>query len=101
MNVRHWGRDRQMDESVLPAYEYEENWENPVLGEKYALDREQFLPIMDDYYRFLGWDPETGWPTRQRLAGLGLEDVYAPMVEGADRAREVRPEWPKPAPIKA
>ena len=101
LNVRHWGRDRQMDESVLPAYEYEENWENPVLGEKYALDREQFLPIMDDYYRFLGWDPETGWPTRQRLAGLGLEDVYAPMVEGADRAREVRPEWPKPAPIKA
>ena len=84
------------DESVLPAFEYEENWVNPILDQKHALDREQFLPIMDDYYRLLGWDVETGWPTEKRLAELGLTDVYDPMVSGAKSARETRPAWPEP-----
>ena len=88
-----------MDESVIPAYEYEENWTNPVLGVKYALDRTQFLPVMDEYYGYLGWDPETGWPMRERLAELGIEDVHAPMVAGAVRAREVTPPWPESKPI--
>ena len=99
--VRHWGRNRAMDESVITAYEYEENWTNPVLGEKYALDRTQFLPVMDEYYGHLGWDPKTGWPTRERLAELGIEAVHAPMVAGAERAREVTPEWPETTPIPA
>jgi len=99
--VRHWGRDRAMDESVLPSYEYEENWANPLIGEKQSLDRQQFLPVMDDYYRRLGWDPETGWPTRARMAELGIEDLYEPMVAGAQSARERRPEWPEPIAIKA
>jgi aldehyde:ferredoxin oxidoreductase len=77
-----------MDERVLPAYEYPENWTNPLLGERHALDREQFKPVMDDYYRCQGWDPETGWPTEERLAELGMPDVYGPMVEGAKRCRE-------------
>jgi len=94
--VRHWGRDRKMDESVLPAFEYEENWVNPILDKKHALDREQFLPVMDDYYRLLGWDVETGWPTEERLAELGLADIYDPMVNGAKSARERRPAWPEP-----
>jgi aldehyde:ferredoxin oxidoreductase len=99
VQVRHWGRDRQMDESVLPSFEYPENWANPLLGERHALDREQFKPVMDDYYRCQGWDPQTGWPTRERLAALGMEDMYGPLVEGARQARAKLPELPSAEPV--
>ncbi len=85
--VRHWARDRQMDETVLPSYEYEENWINPLLGQKHALEREAFLPVMDEYYRALGWDVETGVPTLERMQALGLGDLYDPMIAGAQAAR--------------
>ena len=29
--------------------------------------------MLDEYYRLRGWDPETGWPTREKLAELSLE----------------------------
>lgn len=90
LTVRHWGRDRKMDESVLASFEYPENWVNPLLGERYALDREQFRPVMDDYYRLLGWDLENAWPTRERLGELGLGEVYEPMIAGAQQVRQGR-----------
>ena len=55
------------------------------------LDREQFAPVMDEYYDLQGWDRETGWPTQARLAALGLADVYEPMMDGAHAARAQRP----------
>jgi len=100
LTVRHWGRDRQMDETVLPAYEYQENWVNPVAGEKKALDRAQFAPVMDEYYRCLGWDVRTGWPTPERLNELGLGDVHQPMIDGAVQAVEQRPAWPERPAVK-
>jgi aldehyde:ferredoxin oxidoreductase len=83
LQVRHWGRDRQMDESVLPYFQRTELYRNPYLDRRHALDREQFKPVMDEYYALHGWDIERGWPTRGRLRELGLEDVYEPMVSGA------------------
>ena len=99
VTVRHWGRDRKMDEMVLPSFEYPENWTNPLLGQRYALDRGQFKPVMDDYYRHQGWDVETGWPTEGRLAELGLADVYEPMIAGAQRAKAGLPEPPPAGPV--
>ncbi|MFH1331296.1 MAG: aldehyde ferredoxin oxidoreductase family protein [Actinomycetota bacterium] len=32
-------------------------------------------PMLDEYYRFRGWDTATGLPTRARLLELGLADV--------------------------
>jgi aldehyde:ferredoxin oxidoreductase len=32
-------------------------------------------PMLDEYYRLRGWDPETGWPTEEKLRELGLEEV--------------------------
>lgn len=29
-------------------------------------------PLLDEYYRFRGWDPTTGWPTKKKLRELGL-----------------------------
>ena len=99
LTIRHWARDRKMDEMVLPSFEYRENWQNPHLGTRYALDREQFLPVMDEYYRLRGWDVETGWPTRDHLVGVGLPEVYEPMVSGAERAGATLAPAPVAGPV--
>jgi len=97
--VRHWGRDRKMDERVLPSFEYDENWINPELGERKALDRQEFDPLMDEYYRLRGWDVSTGWPTRERLESLDLGYVCDEMIAGAEAARERLPELPPEKPV--
>ncbi len=45
----------------------------PYKGER--LDREGMDRMLDDYYRVVGWDRETGVPTRKTLEDLGLSDV--------------------------
>jgi len=32
-------------------------------------------PMLEEYYRLRGWDPETGWPTEEKLRELGLEEA--------------------------
>jgi hypothetical protein len=86
LQVRHWGRDRRIDEMVLPYFERTEPVRNPFLDRRHALDREQFKPVLDEFYTLHGWDTERGWPTEKRLRELGLEDVYEPMLDGAERA---------------
>jgi aldehyde:ferredoxin oxidoreductase len=88
LQVRHWARDRRMDEMVLPYYERTEPYRNPFLDGRHALDRQRFGPVLDQFYRLQGWDPETGWPARDRLHELGLDDVYAAMVDGAEKVKE-------------
>jgi aldehyde:ferredoxin oxidoreductase len=73
--VRDHGRSRQTDESIIPYLKREENWVNPLLGERQSLDREAFLRLMDEYYALRGWDRETGRPTQARLDALGLGEV--------------------------
>ncbi len=31
--------------------------------------------MLKDYYAYRGWDPDTGWPTQEKLSELGLEQV--------------------------
>ncbi|MBC8264876.1 MAG: hypothetical protein H8E47_12220 [Anaerolineales bacterium] len=83
LQVRHWARDRQTDEMVLPYFEQTELYQSPFLEKRNALDREQFKPVVDEFYALHGWDAERGWPTRERLRELDMEDVYEPMVAGA------------------
>lgn len=87
LQVRHWARDRDLDESVLPHFEQTEPSRNPFLDRRHALDRDQFRPVVDQFYALHGWDLETGWPTPQRLSYLDLDDLAAPMLAGASRAR--------------
>jgi hypothetical protein len=87
LQVRHWGRDRDMDEMVLSYFERREPYQNPFLDRRHALDRKQFKPVMDEFYRLHGLDRERAWPTRGRLRELGLGDLYEPMVEGATRIK--------------
>ena len=90
LQVRHWGRDRGLDEMVLPYFERAELEANPLLGERCGLDRAQFAPVLDEFYALHGWDTQRGWPTRERLSDLGLADVYAPMIAGAAEAKSRR-----------
>ena len=99
LTVRHWARDRKMDEMVLPSFEYAENWTSPALSERQGLSRTEFAPVIDEYYGHHGWDVETGWPTKERLDSLGLEGVHESMVEGAARARATLPEPPVAEPV--
>ena len=39
---------------------------------KGALDRREFQNGLDLYYEMMGWDRETGVPTRGKLVELGL-----------------------------
>lgn len=32
-------------------------------------------PMLEEYYRLRGWDPETGWPTEEKLRELRLEEA--------------------------
>ncbi|HUT19919.1 MAG TPA: aldehyde ferredoxin oxidoreductase N-terminal domain-containing protein [Anaerolineae bacterium] len=87
LHVRHWGRDRAMDESVLPYFEQVELHQSAFHATRHALDRERFRPVLDAFYALHGWDGERGWPTRARLDELGMSDVYEPMHQGAARAQ--------------
>jgi hypothetical protein len=87
LQVRHWARDRELDESVLPYFEQRELCPNPFLDRRHALGRDQFRPVVDRFYTLHGWNPETGWPTPERLRQLDLDDLAAPMLAGASRAR--------------
>jgi aldehyde:ferredoxin oxidoreductase len=77
-----------MDEMVLPYFEQLESYENPLLAERHRLDRERFKSVVDQFYALHGWDVKSGWPTRERLRELGIEQVYEPMVEGAVKAQD-------------
>jgi aldehyde:ferredoxin oxidoreductase len=75
LQIRNYGRSREDDESVITAFEYPENLVNPFIGHKMSMDRQQFLELMDRYYRLRGWDVETGHPLPETLHRLGLDDV--------------------------
>jgi aldehyde:ferredoxin oxidoreductase len=83
LQVRHWARNRQMDEAVLSYFERTEPAQNPFLDRRYSLDRAQFRLVLDEFYALHGWDIERGWPTQERLRELGLGDVHEPMIDGA------------------
>ena len=90
LQARHWGRDRSTDEMLLPYFEGPEWFRNPFLDKRYGLDREQFKPVLDEFYTLHGWDTERGWPTPERLRELDMGDMYEPMVEGAAKAKGPR-----------
>jgi aldehyde:ferredoxin oxidoreductase len=75
LQVRHWARDRETDESILPYFEQVELYQSPFLAAQHALDRARFGPVMDEFYMLHGWDVDTGRPTRDHLDELGMADV--------------------------
>ena len=57
----------------LPARDFEDPVpEGETKG--FRVDRERFMELLRSYYRLRGWD-ERGWPTREKLLELGLEEA--------------------------
>lgn len=57
-------------------------FEKPLAKGKYAgavLDRAKFEQMKDEYYELRGWDKQSGIPTKEKLAELGLENVAPPV----------------------
>ena len=79
--IRHSGRSREDDESVISSFDYPENLVSPFVGKPMALDREKFREVMDRYYRRRGWDVKTGAPLPETLHRLGLDDVAEELEE--------------------
>jgi aldehyde:ferredoxin oxidoreductase len=37
--------------------------------------------MLDEYYRLRGWDVSTGWPTKEKLRELGLEEIIEQLYQ--------------------
>jgi len=62
-----------IQDDMLPARDFEDPVpEGSTKGVK--LSREKFTEMLKTYYRKRGWD-ERGWPTKEKLIELGLEEA--------------------------
>ncbi|MCD6312347.1 MAG: aldehyde ferredoxin oxidoreductase family protein [Thaumarchaeota archaeon] len=62
-----------LEDDVLPSRDFED----PIpegATEGIKLDPERFRQLLETYYRLRGWD-ERGWPTRDKLLSLRLDEV--------------------------
>jgi aldehyde:ferredoxin oxidoreductase len=69
IDVRNHDRSRHVDWATA------ESLAGPSIPDGVSLDLGRFGEMLDRYYELRGWNPETGWPTRGHLEGLGLGDV--------------------------
>ena len=60
----------------------------------HQISRDEWEWLLDGYYDERGWDLERGWPTREKLAALGLEDIARDLVSNGYELKE------KTEPIK-
>ena len=84
IDVRNFGRNRDVDESTIDGFMH------PGKDDGVVLDREKFLRILDKYYELSGWDLTNGLPTRTKLEELGLGDV-ADELDGRLKTQDLRP----------
>ena len=62
------GRRRENDTFSKYFFDNPDRRGNPI-------DRVAWEKVKDDFYTYVGWDPKTGIPTRDRLEELDLKDV--------------------------
>ena len=90
LQVRHWGRDRSMDERVLPYFEQPECAES-LPGKALRPGSRAVCAGRGCVLHAarLGYAERLAHP--RDLSELGLGDVYEPMVDGAAKAKERHP----------
>jgi len=71
-NVRE-GFTRKDD--CLPPRMYQPLQGGPSAGNRFTV--EEFERGLDQYYTLWGWDLKTGWPMKETISELGMEDVAA------------------------
>lgn len=60
-----------MGQMMVPGFSDE-----PVSVVGKVLDRDKFTGILKEYYRFRGYDEETGLTLKETLSALGLNDLF-------------------------
>ncbi len=75
LQIRNHGRDRSVDETIMPYLSYPEVNPNPFTKEREKVDLGRFTGLMDEFYDLRGWDRQSGRPMRQTLDDLGMTDV--------------------------
>lgn len=60
-------------DDVVPEREFQKDIGGPHKG--VYLDKDKFEKAKDEYYVLRGWDIKTGYPTKETLTALGLNDV--------------------------
>jgi hypothetical protein len=79
--IKSENRTREMD-CYLDDF-YDVVWDDPhdsgtderLVVLKAYVDKKKFEALKDRYYQLAGWDINTGWPKREKLEELGLDDV--------------------------
>ena len=85
--MRNFGRDRDMEvNEVFPYLTYPDPW-----GEVVTWD--EWNDLVDLYYKELGWDLKTGWPTRSTWEKYGLKDIADDMEKLGKLPPEGRTEY--------
>jgi aldehyde:ferredoxin oxidoreductase len=72
MRVFNFREGFTKDDDTLPERIFQELQNGALKGEK--IDKDEFKQMKQMYYQMAGWD-ETGYPTKAKLAELGLEWV--------------------------
>jgi aldehyde:ferredoxin oxidoreductase len=62
------GRTRSVDEEAARFF-----YKTDPRG--VAMDPEKFQAMLTEFYGLRGWDPDTGWPTRETMDKAGLQEV--------------------------
>jgi aldehyde:ferredoxin oxidoreductase len=71
IDVRNYGRNREIDEAVIPHYQWEEKTDHTHLSAEAA----EFKALLDRFYELRGWDTKSGIPKPEKLRALGLDGV--------------------------
>ncbi len=69
------------EDDTLPDRMFEELQNGSLKGHK--IDRQEFAQALRLYYQMAGWDPDTGYPTRAKLAELDLDWLAEDKVASA------------------
>lgn len=54
----------------------------------HQITREEWEWLLDGYYDERGWDLERGWPTKAKLAELGLKDIADDLIKNGYSIKE-------------
>lgn len=75
-------KNLRIDHDGIPAWVFDKDPDIPAFSEGTdKMDRDDMEKAKTMFYEAMGWNPETGIPTRETLTKFGLDDLAAKMDE--------------------
>ena len=80
--INEGSKNLRLDHDAIPAWNFDKDPDIPVFTEGTdKMDREDMEKAKTMFYEAMGWNTETGVPTRETLHKFGLDDLAAKMDE--------------------